>query len=78
MKTKKPNYITLQRAERLTRDAALRDGLKIEILQSRWAGRLCEAHDGTKFRVAAVRVLLHGRQRTRWVKMSQDGTANVS
>lgn len=29
---RKPNYITLQRAERLTRDAALRDGLKIEIL----------------------------------------------
>ena len=70
--------ITLQRAERLTRDAALRDGLTIEILQSRWAGRLSVGHDGTKFRVAAVRVQLHGRQRTKWVSMGQDGTARVS
>jgi hypothetical protein len=78
MTTTRPNYITLQRAERLTRDAALRDGLTIEILQSRWAGRLSTGQDGVKFRVAAVRVALHGRQRTKWVSMGQDGTARVS
>ena len=75
---RRPIQVSLPRAERLVRQHAREAGLVVEILQSRWAGRLSTGHDGTKFRVAAVRVQLHGRQRTKWVSMGQDGTARVS
>ena len=70
--------VSLQRAETLVRQHARENGLVLRVLQSRWAGRLSTGLDGVKFRVAGVRVSLHGRQRTRWVRMGQDGTARVS